>query len=313
MWEVINYFKEKSLKKNWNPKYDELFSILTVDNVDKSIVPFIELLKTSDYHKALATYKASKKNIFDPNENMINDFKKFVSYLLEDNRYIDLFQQAMQRYRIIWENTEVYDNVYNATLDLLTKTLNNINNKNFNDFSPFYVSQVIKLLRGEVFVFNLGKWVVRFEKDYLYWSDAEKINEDHSSKPVYGLRAHVWEWASIYSIWKIFEELWEFLRNVDVWVAPYVGMTSWLLDLDFLRYRCKQKWWSDDKIDNFINMYYSTLWDIDLKPINDSKQKDRIYKRIKNHLKDSDKNLIKEYIKSWEKLKEWRSLKKIDV
>ena len=44
MWEVINYFKEKSLKKNWNPKYDELFSILTVDNVDKSIVPFIELL-----------------------------------------------------------------------------------------------------------------------------------------------------------------------------------------------------------------------------------------------------------------------------
>jgi hypothetical protein len=49
----------------------------------------------------LATYKASKKNIFDPNENIINDFKKFVSYLLEDNRYIDLFQQAMQRYRII--------------------------------------------------------------------------------------------------------------------------------------------------------------------------------------------------------------------
>jgi hypothetical protein len=49
----------------------------------------------------LATYKASKKNIFDLNENMINDFKKFVSYLLEDNRYIDLFQQAMQRYRII--------------------------------------------------------------------------------------------------------------------------------------------------------------------------------------------------------------------
>ncbi len=60
-------------------------------------------------------------------------------------------------------------------------------------------------------------------------------------------------------------------------------------------------------------MYHSTLWDIDLKPIKDSKQKDRIYKRIKNHLKDSDKNLIKEYIKSWEKLKEWRSLKKIDV
>ena len=77
------------MKKNWNPKYDELFSVLTVDNVDKSIVPFIELLKTSDYHKALATYKASKKNIFDPKENMINDFKKFVSYLLKNHKLTD--------------------------------------------------------------------------------------------------------------------------------------------------------------------------------------------------------------------------------
>lgn len=60
MWEILNYLREKNKKRNRDPKQEELFSILSVDNADESIMPFIELLKTGDFKKTMSTFNIKK-------------------------------------------------------------------------------------------------------------------------------------------------------------------------------------------------------------------------------------------------------------
>ena len=60
MLDKINIFKQDKNKKNWKPYHEELFSNLTADNIDDSIKPYIELLKTSDFKKAIKKIKDSQ-------------------------------------------------------------------------------------------------------------------------------------------------------------------------------------------------------------------------------------------------------------
>ena len=302
MWEVLKFLKESHKKKNWKPYHDELFSTLAEDNVDKLIVPYIQLLKTSNIKKAIKNLNVSWDR-FELNEDIMKSFMKFVDYLLENNRYKDLFEQAYSRYNN--DNKEIFDKVYNTTLWKLWEILSDI--KSWNEkLSKFYVIQVIKLLRGDSFVFKLGEWRIWFEKDYLYGDDAREINEDKSDKPVYGLRMHVWDNAAIYSLWQVLKEMWEFVEKSNIWVKPYVWMNSWLLDTDLLKYRLKRKWRTDDEIDKFILRYYGRLWKIKLEEIEDPKAYERVKKRVVNHT--SDKDLIESYEKEWHKIKEWSCL-----
>ena len=302
MWEILKSLRENKKKKNWRAYYDELFSTLSEDNVDSSIVPYIQLLKTSNVKKAIKNLNASWDR-FELNEEIIKSFTKFVNYLLENNRYKELFNQAYSRYNS--DNEEIFDKVYNTTLWKLWEILSNISAWK-EDLSRFYVIQIIKLLRGDAFIFKLGGWRIWFEKDYLYWDDAKAINEDKSDTPVYGLRMHVWDNASIYSLWQVFTEMWEFVKTADIWVKQYVGMSSWLLDTDLLKYRLKRKWRTDDEIDKFILRYYGHLWKIKLEEIEDPKAYERVKKRVVNHT--SDKDLIESYEKEWHKIKEWSCL-----
>ena len=302
MWEILNHLRETKKKSNRKPYYDELFSTLSTDNVDNLIIPYIELLKTHDVKKAIKSLNITWNN-FELNEKIIESFTKFVDYLLEDNRYKDLFNQAYQRYNS--DDKEVFDKVYNVTLWKLWEILSNI--KAWTEkISKFYVIQVIKLLRWDAFVFKLGQWRIWFEKDYLYWEDAKKINKDKTDKPVYGLRMHVWDNASIYSLNQIFKEMWEFVETTDIWVKPYVWMSSRLLDTDLLRYRLKRKGRDSEKIDKFISERYGCLWKIELTEIKDSKDYNRAKKRTSNHT--SDKGLVESYEKEWHKIKEWKCL-----
>ena len=174
MWEILNHLKETKKKNNRTPYYDELFSTLSSDNVENQIIPYIELLKTHNVKKAMKSLKITWNN-FELNEKIIESFSKFVDYLLENDRYKELFNQAYQRYNS--DNKEIFDKVYNTTLWKLWEILQNI--KAWTEkISKFYVIQVIKLLRWDAFVFKLGQWRIWFEKDYLYWEDAKKINKD---------------------------------------------------------------------------------------------------------------------------------------
>ena len=302
MWEILNHLKETKKKNNRTPYYDELFSTLSSDNVENQIIPYIELLKTHNVKKAMKSLKITWNN-FELNEKIIESFSKFVDYLLENDRYKELFNQAYQRYNS--DNKEIFDKVYNTTLWKLWEILQNI--KAWTEkISKFYVIQVIKLLRWDAFVFKLGQWRIWFEKDYLYWEDAKKINKDKTDKPVYGLRMHVWDNASIYSLNQIFKEMWEFVETTDIWVKPYVWMSSRLLDTDLLRYRLKRKGWDSEKIDKFISERYGCLWKIELTEIKDSKDYNRAKKRTSNHT--SDKGLVESYEKEWHKIKEWKCL-----
>ena len=302
MWEIIERNNQNKKKKNWNPYHDELFSTLSTDNVDKTIQPYINLLKTSNVKKAIKELNASWDR-FDINEEIIESFMKFVDYLLENNRYEELFQQAYSRYTR--DNVEIFDKVYNTTLSKLWKILSNVKSWK-EDLSRFYVLQVIKLLRWDSFIFKLGNWFIWFEKDYLYWEDAKKINEDKSDKPVYGLRMHVWDNAAIYSLKQVFEDMWEFVKTADIWVKPYVWMDSWLLDTDLLKYRLKRKKWTDEEIDYFISNRYWILWKIKLRDIEYPKSYEKAKMRATNHTRD--KELVEAYESEWHKLKEWSCL-----
>ena len=67
MLDSYNSLKENE-KKSWNPNVDQLFFTLNVDNdFDKSIKPYIELLKTADYKKAKKDLNFSWK-YFESNE-----------------------------------------------------------------------------------------------------------------------------------------------------------------------------------------------------------------------------------------------------
>ena len=57
MLDKINIFKQDKNKKDWKPYHEELFSNLTANNIDDSIKPYIELLKTSDFKKAMKKIK----------------------------------------------------------------------------------------------------------------------------------------------------------------------------------------------------------------------------------------------------------------
>lgn len=304
MWEILNSLRENKKKKNWHPCYDELFSTLAVNDVDKSIVPYIELLKTSDFKKAIKTLNVSW-NHFEINGRIKESFMKFVDYLLENERYKEFYRQSMERYKVSWDNKEIYEKVYNTTLSELGLILSRIKNWTHN-ISPFSVSQVIKVLRGDAFIFKLGDWLIWFEKDYLYWDEARKINEDGTDKPVYGYRMHVWERARIYSLKSVFKDMWTFLKNVDTWANPYVWMKSWLLDMDFLKYRLKRKGDTDEEIKEVIDRCYWCLWEIKSESIGVSS-----YERIREHVKKhntKDPGLLDCYEKEWHKVREWKCL-----
>lgn len=312
MLDLCEDSKERKNKKNRHPKYDELFSNLNINNkADKSIAPYIEILKNSDFERAQKSLKSFWKS-FESNKTVKKTFWKFVDYLLENERCKSLFQESMQRYKLIWDNREIYEKVYNTTLTTLENQLSEIKWKLEwgYDVSSFNVKQIIKLLRWDVFVFNLWSWIIRFEKDFLYGDIAKQINTDKSDKPVYAFRMHVWDWAAIYSLNTIFNEMSEFVQNVDTGAKPYVWMLSWLLDTDFLKYRLEKKWRSKDNIEKFIFKYW-TLWEIKLESIPDSINYDKISKRIKKHLKENDKNLVELYEKEWNKLQIWECLKKL--
>lgn len=309
MLDKINLFKKNKNKKNWKPYHEELFQNLTSDNIDDSIKPYIELLKTSDFKKAMKTIKGWM-HLFDNSEFIETSFKKFVDYLLEDNRYKELFAEGMRKNVLKWENKELYNEVYETTLLNLELILGKIKKWKKNSITPFFISQVIKILRWELFVFKLWEWFIWFEKDYLYGEDAKKINEDHSEKPVYWYRIHVGENAAIYSLDTVLKSMNEFLKNTETWAQPYVWLRSWLLDTEFVKYRLKnkKKKWSNEKIDNFINTFYWRLWTITPEKIKDEKSYNRISRRIKNHLRDEDKALVDAYENEWNRIVEWQCL-----
>ena len=317
MWEYLIENKEKSNKKNWKPKFEELFTVLNEGNEDKDIQIFLHLLKYPEFKKVYAWLKKPWYKSFWAEKRLNKNFKKFVSYLLKNDRYKELFDEGMKRYKITWENKEIFDKVYKTNLEELEKTLKELDSWKVKETTPFKMSQIIKTLRGELFIFKLWEGVVWFEKSYLFDEFAKQINEDHSERPVYGLKAHVWENASIYAIKETFKDLEEFLRNVDVWIEPYVGMTSWLLDTDFLRFRCEHKGWKEEKINKMLKEYEDTLWKITLHPVRDKITEKRVVNRIKHHvtIKDKnnpDRNPLEEYFKkNW--IKEWRSLKKLNI
>jgi hypothetical protein len=215
----------------------------------------------------------------------------------------------MKKNILKWENSELYNEVYETTLWDLTSTLNRIKNWKAS-ITPFFISQIIKTLRWELFIFKLWEWFVWFEKSYLFDEDAKQINEDHSDKPVYWYRMHVGENASIYSLDSVLKSINEFLNTTETWAQPYIWLRSWLLDTEFVKYRLKnkRKKWSDEKIDNFMKTFYWRLWTITPEEIKDEKSYNRVSRRIKNHLRDEDKALIDSYEKEWKKIVEWKCL-----
>ena len=316
MLDKINIFKQDKNKKNWKPYHEELFSNLTADNIDDSIKPYIELLKTSDFWKIISKLR-KKIFVLNKEEYLNKSFKKFVDYLLIDGKYKDFFKQSMERYKIC-DNEDaknIYDEIYKTTFDELEKQLARV--KDWKNVSLFNMEQIIKLLRWDAFIFKLenSKWYARIEKDYLYGKDAKKIHKDNKdglwNKPVYGFRMHIWEWMSVYgSFNSILDKMWKFVKNVDVGTELYVWMDSWLLDTDFLRYRLSKRWRTDKDIEAFMEKY-KCLWDIELSEISEKSRYKKTHDRIKAHLKWKEKEIVDLYEQEWNRLKSWRCLIKL--
>jgi hypothetical protein len=60
----------------------------------------------------------------------------------------------MKKNILKWENSELYNEVYETTLWDLTSTLDRIKNWKAS-ITPFFISQIIKTLRWELFIFKL--------------------------------------------------------------------------------------------------------------------------------------------------------------
>ena len=287
--------------------YDELFWALSLNDIDESIIPFIELLKTRDIKKAINALRISK---FKVSENIEESFKNFVDYLLQDDRYKDFFKQSMGRYNITEYNREIYKEIFDTTMQELEEKLYTVKNYKNGELYFFDIREIIQSLRWDIFFLKLGNWIKKKKKDYLDWNDAKKINDNHSQidKPVYGLRMHVWENASIYSLRKVLKKMRKFIETANIWVVPYVSMISWLLDTDFVRHRCIVKKWDIKQIWNFISNNYGILWDIEIIPITDPKIYEITYKNIINHLNEEDKWILDNYLMSWFNLSVWKCL-----
>ena len=315
MWEIFENYRGKNKKKDWKPPYEELFSTLSLDWVNKSIAPYLELLKTSDYKWVLARFKKKqsmlslfKRRKANVQEAMESSFKEFVDYLLDWEKYKEFFKESMGRYVVKSDDNWVFQRVYDDSLNELEYWLHRIKGWKSEQLSPFLISQVIKLLRWEAFVFKSWEWMIWFEKDYLYWDDARYINWTHwldSGKPVYWFRMHVWEWADIFRWLKpVLNDFRTFYESTDLWAVPFVWMRSWLLDTDFLKYRLSLKGWKPEIVDRFISKNEEVLWKVELSDIATEANYKKVSKRIKNHLKWDEVELVDNYEKAWNKLKE---------
>ena len=131
--------------------YDELFWALSLNDIDESIIPFIELLKTRDIKKAINALRISK---FKVSENIEESFKNFVDYLLQDDRYKDFFKQSMGRYNITEYNREIYKEIFDTTMQELEEKLYTVKNYKNGELYEFNDSHVDKIDKDKIVTEN---------------------------------------------------------------------------------------------------------------------------------------------------------------
>ena len=337
MLEKMKRYKDKLVSKfKRNETSDGALNILKVWNEELKQYYNIINLKKVQFRELHGKLKEIKKNnadlhkkfilsLWEQDENWEPKYKNIIedTYRRIENRNNDIDESEREDAKSLLE--EVKTNSINV-FESFVKELQNWENENIK-ISPFRMATLIKILRGDCFLFNtIDEWgprCIQFDKEYANKEISSQIlqyeNSHDRKEHILISRRHVDKWASLDKMEDCLKKYKKFISYYFKDIKPYVASETWLNDTKFFKYYeeyLRDQWRNpeDQKTIRNLNLTKGlSIWDIKLLPL--TQEWKSYYERRRDFVKDDEHSLSKallEYEKNKGKepreLQEWETI-----
>lgn len=321
---LVSRFKRKETSdgalntlKLWNKDLEQYFDIINPKVQFRELHGKLKEIKNnnSDLHKEFIISLWKQEKNWEPKyKNIIEDTCRRI-----ENRNKDIDKSEREDAKELLE--EVKSNSINV-FESLIKKLQDTENKDM-QISPFRMATLIKILRGDCFLFNtIEEWdprCIQFDKEYANEVISNQIlqyeNFQDTNEHVLISRRHVDRWANLDKMGDCLKKYRKFISYYFKDIKPYVASETWLNDTGFFEYYAKylsDKWRKPEKQKTIKNLNFTkelSISDIKLLPL--TQEWKSYYERRRDFVKDWDSSLsmaLKEYEELGNKLQEWEAI-----